>query len=219
MYLYTMNLAAYIDHTMLKPTATQTEITNLCHEALQHNFAAVCVPPTYVSLCKSILANTKVNIATVIGFPFGYNQIATKLNECKLAVIQGATELDMVINIAALKNNNLNYLEEEISVISSFTQKNNICLKVIIESGILTNQEIIACCILYNQYPINYLKTSTGYAQNGASMEAVTLIKAHLIPQISIKASGGIRTKEAAVAFVNAGATRIGTSAGIVIVK
>ena len=214
-----MTLARYIDHTMLKPTATRAEIINLCNQALQYNFAAVCVPPTYVRLCTSILANRKVKVATVIGFPFGYSQIEAKLNECKLAVAAGANELDMVINIAALKNNNLNYLEQEISVISSYTHKKNICLKIIIESGVLTHHEIINCCQLYNQYPIQYLKTSTGYAQHGASIEAVTLFKTHLNPIISIKASGGIRTKDAAIAYIEAGATRIGTSAGIEIVK
>jgi deoxyribose-phosphate aldolase len=214
-----MNLAAYIDHTLLKPTATNSEIEKLCQEAISYNFKAVCVPPAYVLTCKNILKNTNIQLATVIGFPFGYNNIAIKLAEAGLAINQGANELDMVINIAALKNNNFAYLEEEISQISSFTQKNNICLKIIIESGILTNNEIEQCCFLYNQYPIQFLKTSTGYAAQGATLEAVNLFKSLLNNKIQIKASGGIKTKEAALAFIQAGATRIGTSSGIEIVK
>jgi deoxyribose-phosphate aldolase len=214
-----MLLASYIDHTVLKPTTTQADIKKICEEAIVHKFAAVCVPPCYVAMCKKLLVGTKVNLATVIGFPLGYNNIAVKLAECELAVKDGANELDMVINIAALKNGNMDYLEEEISTICNFTTKAGISLKVIIESGILTTEEITACCKLYNEYPIQYLKTSTGFAEKGASLEAVALFIQLLNPQISIKASGGIRTKTDAEAYIAAGAKRIGTSAGVEIVK
>jgi len=214
-----MSIAQFIDHTILKPTTTVADIKKICEEANEYQFAAVCVPPFYVSHAGRFLANTKVGIATVIGFPFGYNYIPVKVKEVKKAIKDGAGELDMVINIAALKNDNINYLEQEIEMILEITQAHNKTLKLIIESGILSDSEIIKCCEFYGNYPIQFLKTSTGYAEKGATIEAVRLMRTHLPPSIQIKASGGIKSYTFAKGLIDAGATRLGSSASITIVN
>ena len=141
-----MNIASYIDHTLLKPAILTAEIEKLCSEAYQYGFAAVCVPPPFVKRSKAILQPTAVKVATVIGFPFGYSVIEAKLAETVMAIVDGADELDMVINLAALKNGDWSYLEKEVSVILEIVRNNKRALKVIIESGILTKEEIIRCC-------------------------------------------------------------------------
>jgi deoxyribose-phosphate aldolase len=208
-----MNIAHYIDHTLLKPTATWNEIEVLCKEAMEYGFAAVCVPPLYVKKAKEILSNTKVKTATVIGFPFGYSAIEAKVAEI------GAEELDMVINISAIKNNDWNFIASEINTIMPIIKSKERVIKVIIESGVLTDDEIIKCCDIYGAAGVDYVKTSTGYAEKGASIHAVRLIRAHLSDAVKIKASGGIKSYSFAKELINAGANRLGCSSSIQIVK
>ena len=214
-----MNLASYIDHTILKPTTLLKEVEQLCAEAKQYSFAAVCVPPPFVKKAVEFLEGTEVKVATVIGFPFGYSAIEAKLAETMLAIVDGADELDMVINISALKNNDWQYLASELNTILPVIRKKNKVIKIIIESGVLTDEEIIRCCDLYGVAGIDYLKTSTGYAEKGASVEAVRLMRKHLADAVKIKASGGIRTYEFAKQLVEAGADRLGCSASVKIVE
>lgn len=214
-----MSLAQFIDHTALKQTTQLTDIEQLCSEATTYGFAAVCVPPFYVSFANDILIDSGVAIATVVGFPFGYHSISSKVAEAEEAVRNGADELDVVMNVAAFKNNMISYLEEEISELVAVAKKNDILVKVIIESGILSEEEIIRCCRLYKNYDVDFLKTSTGFAEKGASEEAVRIMRAHLPSHIRIKASGGIRTAEDARKMIDAGASRLGCSAGVAIIK
>lgn len=214
-----MSLAQFIDHTILKPTTTLADIEKICEEAAQYGFAAVCVPPYYVKDAKTILQNTPVKVATVIGFPFGYSHFTAKLAEARQAILDGADELDMVMNLAAFKSNDMAYLESEIGEMTNLTSGHEVTLKVIVESGILSEEEIIKCCDLYKHYPIGYMKTSTGYAEKGATLEAVQLMRMHLPPSIQIKASGGVKTYEFAQQLIDAGATRLGCSASVAIVK
>ncbi len=214
-----MSVAQYIDHTILKPTTLVSDIEKLCAEAKEYGFAAVCVPPPFVKKAKELLKDTNVGVATVIGFPFGYSAIEAKLAEVLLAIVDGADELDIVINLIALKNNDWQYLANEINHLIPVIKEKNKKVKIIIESGVLTDEEIIKCCELYGAAGIDYLKTSTGYAEKGASVHAVELFKKHLPDYVQIKASGGIKDYEFARQLVNAGATRLGCSAGVAIAK
>ena len=214
-----MNIAAYIDHTVLKPTTTQADIVKLCTEALENNFAAVCVPPLFVKMSKKMVTNTTVKVATVIGFPFGYSAIEAKVAEIILAIIDGADELDVVINISAIKNNDWQFLANEINTLMPIIRKQQKVIKIIIESGILTNAEIIKCCDLYGAAGVDFLKTSTGYAEVGATLEAVVLIRKHLTNSIKIKASGGIKSYTFAKQLIAAGADRLGCSSSLQIVQ
>jgi len=210
---------SYIDHTILKPTTLIIDIEKLCDEAKQYQFAAVCVPPNFVKKAKSLLEGTSVKVATVIGFPFGYSAVESKIAEIFLAMVDGADELDVVINISAIKNADWVYLANEINHIMPVVKSKNKIIKIIIESGVLTDDEIIKCCELYGVAGIDYLKTSTGYAEKGATIEAVKLFRLHLPEQVQIKASGGIRDHVFAQQLIDAGATRLGCSASVAIVQ
>jgi deoxyribose-phosphate aldolase len=212
-------LNQYIDHTILKPTTTLPEVEKLCAEAIQYQFAAVCVPPLYVKKVKEILRDSPVKSATVIGFPFGYEAVEAKVAEIVLAIVDGADELDMVINISAIKNSDWNFIAGEINTIMPLVKSKNKIIKVIIESGILTDDEIIKCCDIYGAAGVDFVKTSTGYAEKGASVHAVKLIRAHLADNVKIKASGGIKTYRFAKELIEAGATRLGCSSSVAIVK
>ena len=214
-----MNINQYIDHTILKPTTLITDIEKLCNEAIEYQFAAVCVPPNFIKKAKKITNGSNVKVATVIGFPFGYSAIEAKLAEVLLAIVDGADELDIVINISAIKNNDWEYLANEINHLMPIIKQNDRGVKIIIESGILTDDEIVKCCQLYGVACIDYLKTSTGYAEKGASVEAVKLFRVNLPPHVQIKASGGIRDYAFAKQLIDAGATRLGCSASIAIVN
>lgn len=209
----------YIDHTVLKPTTTLADVERCCREAIEYRFAAVCIPPLYVKNARKALHGTGVKVATVIGFPFGYNAIESKLAECILAIIDGADELDMVINLGALKNADWGFLAQEINHIFPIVKSKDKVIKVIVESGILTREELVKCCELYGAAGADYLKTSTGYAETGATVEAVQLMRRLLPSSVQIKASGGIRTYDFAAALIDAGATRLGCSASLEIVK
>lgn len=214
-----MNIARYIDHTLLKPACTSDEIKRLCEEAMQYEFAAVCVPPPLVRLAKKYLGDSNVKVATVIGFPFGYSAPAAKQAETEQAIGDGADELDMVINLIALRAGDTALLEAEIKPIVALAHHHGRLVKVIIESGILSAEEIRQCCILYTAAGVDFVKTSTGYAEKGASVEAVQLMRKHLPSTIQIKASGGIRSYTFAKELIDAGATRLGASASVAIVK
>lgn len=214
-----MQLASYIDHTILKPTTLISEVDQLCEEAKAWGFAAVCVPPHFVKRAKEKLTRSSVKVATVIGFPFGYSAVESKIAEVVLAMVDGADELDMVAHISAIKNNDWHYIANELNHILPLIRKQNKVLKVIIESGVLTKDEIIRCCDLYGAAGIDYLKTSTGYAAVGARTEDVALMRLHLPTGVKIKASGGIRDAAFAQELIAAGAERLGCSAGVAIVS
>ncbi len=214
-----MSLNKYIDHTILKPTCLVADIEKVCAEAKQYDFAAVCVPPNFVKLAKEKLAGSTVQVATVIGFPFGYSATEAKIAEIILAMVDGADELDVVANITAIKNGDWTAIADEINHIMPIIRSKGKVVKIIIESGVLTDDEIIKCCDIYGIAGIDYLKTSTGYAEKGASVEAVKLFRKHLPDQVQIKASGGIRDYSTAQSMIAAGATRIGCSAGVAIVS
>jgi len=214
-----MNISKYIDHTVLKPTTLIADIEKLCSEAKQYQFAAVCVPPNFVKKAKLLTEGSPVKVTTVIGFPFGYSAVEAKIAEILLAMVDGADELDVVINISAIKNNDWVYLANEINHIMPIIRSRNKVIKIIIESGILTYEEIIKCCEIYGLAGIDYLKTSTGYAEKGATVQAVKLFRLHLPDNVQIKASGGIRDYVFAKQLIDAGATRLGCSASVAIVQ
>ncbi|HRP30706.1 MAG TPA: deoxyribose-phosphate aldolase [Agriterribacter sp.] len=214
-----MNIASYIDHTCLKPDSTLEDIKKLCAEALGNGFASVCVPPLYVKTAATLLAGSLVKTATVIGFPFGYSAIESKLAEIVLAIVDGADELDMVINIAAVKNGDWQFVANEINTILPVIRNKQRVLKLIIETGLLTEDEIIKCCELYGAAGVDFVKTSTGFSGKGATVEGVALMKRHLPAQVQIKASGGIRSYALATALIAAGASRIGCSCSIDIIQ
>jgi deoxyribose-phosphate aldolase len=217
-----------IDHTVLKPSSKKEDISKVCREATEYSFAAVCIPPNFISFAKKELSDLKstVKVATVIGFPFGYSCVSAKAAEALDALEQGCDEIDMVANISAIKEGRWEFLTTEVKTILDVMKNHgngsgNCKLKVIIESGILSDDEIIQCCKIYGDAGINYLKTSTGYAENkqGASVEHVKLFRQHLPDHVKIKASGGIRTYETARQMIEAGADRLGCSAGVAIAK
>lgn len=212
-----MELNKYIDHTNLKNTATLKDIELLCNEAIKYKFASVCVYPYYVPLAYNLLKGTNIEICTVVGFPSGMSTKETKVYEAIDAVEKGATEIDMVINIAALKNKDYDYIKEEIEEIRDAIDGK--VLKVIIETCLLTKEEIIKMAEICNETFVNFIKTSTGFSEYGARVEDVELINNHKSDVLEIKASGGIRDIETAEAMINAGATRLGTSSGVKLMK
>jgi deoxyribose-phosphate aldolase len=213
-----MSIASYIDHTILKPTTTYIEIKKICEEALRYNFAAVCVPPPMIAKAREFLGTSPVKIATVIGFPFGYSSLSAKIAEVYQAASL-ADELDVVIDLIALRNKEWASLEEEMHPLTDLAHSRNRTIKVIIESGILTDEEIVRCCEIYSRMGVDFLKTSTGYAERGASVHAVELMRRHLPASIQIKASGGIRSYTFAKELIAAGAGRLGCSASVEIVQ
>lgn len=212
-----MELNKYIDHTNLKNTATLKDIEKLCNEAIKYKFASVCVYPYYVPLVASLLKGTNVEVCTVIGFPSGISTKETKVYEAIDAVEKGATEIDMVINIAALKNKDYDYVKEEIEEIRDAIDGKT--LKVIIETCLLTDKEIIKMTEICNETFVNFIKTSTGFSEYGAKVEDVELMNKYKNEILEIKASGGIRDIKTAEDMINAGATRLGTSSGVKLMK
>lgn len=214
-----MKLEKYIDHTFLKPDCSKETIIQLCNEAIAYGFAAVCLPPYWVREARSLLKDTSIKIATVVGFPMGYSHTPAKIEECKRAIDEGASEIDLVINIIALKENDLNYLRNELTSATAMIHLRNAKLKVILETGLLTEAEIIVACKLCTDMQVDYVKTSTGYNGEGATVEVVKLLRKNLPTSIKIKASGGIDTKEKALALIAAGADRIGCSKSVKIMN
>ncbi|MBB6611332.1 deoxyribose-phosphate aldolase [Pontibacter sp. Tf4] len=211
-------LASYIDHTILKPDATEAQVLQICDEARNYSFAAVCIPPCYVQAAAERLKGTDVQVATVVGFPLGYNHPKVKFLETHQAIADGATEIDVVINISALKSGNYSGVENELSELAKFCHLKDAELKVIIETALLTDDEIVKACELCTNAGVDYVKTSTGFASAGATVAHVELMRRVLPSHIKIKAAGGIRTFEDAQALIKAGADRLGCSASIQIV-
>jgi deoxyribose-phosphate aldolase len=214
-----VSIASFIDHTLLKPTSNSTDIKKLCWEAIEFGFAAVCVPPFFVKDAVQELKGTSVKTATVIGFPMGYSSIQSKLQEINDAIRAGADELDTVINLSALKNDDWTYLKMEMEPQVGLVHEKGKIIKVIIESGVLTSDELIRCCELYGGMGIDFMKTSTGYAEKGASLSDVQIMRSLLPPSVKIKASGGIRHYPFAQSLIEAGADRLGCSSGVKIVE
>ena len=212
-----MELNKYIDHTNLKAFATHEDIKKLCEEAKDNHFETVCVNPYYVSYAKKELKGTNVGVCTVIGFPLGQNITAVKEYEAITAIEDGADEIDMVINIGALKDKDYDYVKQEIEDIRDAIDGHT--LKVIIETCYLTKEEIIKMTEICNETFVNFIKTSTGFGTAGAKLEDVELMNEHKSEVLEIKASGGIKTEEDAIKFIKAGATRLGTSSGVEIMK
>ena len=207
-----MNYNRLIDHTVLKPETQEEAVIKLCKEALEFNFASVCVNPTFVELCAGLLKGSEVKVCTVIGFTLGANTKEVKGFEALDAVNKGAEEIDMVINIGALKDKKYDYVYEEIKYIKECCKGR--LLKVIIETCLLTSDEIIKITEICNEVNVDFIKTSTGFSEYGARVEDVELINDHKNEVLEIKASGGIRDIDTAEAMINAGATRLGTSSG-----
>lgn len=213
-----MDLAKMIDHTNLKASAVKEDILKLTKEAKDYHFASVCVNPTWVELAAQELKGTDVKVCTVIGFPLGATTKEVKVYETKDAIAKGAQEIDMVINIGKLKDGNYDYVESEIAGVVE-ASKGKALVKVIIETCLLTDDEKKQVCKLAVSAGADFVKTSTGFSTGGATVEDVALMRQTVGANVGVKASGGIHSKEDAVAMINAGATRIGASSGIAIVS
>jgi len=213
-------LAKLIDHTLLKPDATKDDIKRLCEEAKKYGFWSVCVNPTYVSLATDILGETDVKVCSVVGFPLGANTPEVKALEAERAVNDGASEIDMVMNIGALKSRDYELVKEDIrKVVERAQARKNTVVKVIIEAGLLTEDEKVLACRLVKESGADFVKTSTGFNAPGATVHDVKLMRSVVGSDFGVKASGGIRTYRDAAKLVEAGANRIGTSSGVAIIE
>ncbi|AIE60795.1 deoxyribose-phosphate aldolase [Bacillus methanolicus] len=213
-----MDIAGMIDHTLLKADATKEQIKKLCEEAKEYKFASVCVNPGWVKYASELLEGSGVNVCTVIGFPLGATTLETKVFETKNAIENGAAEVDMVINIGALKDGDNDFVEKEIRAVVE-AAKGQALTKVIIEACLLTEEEKVRACELAVKAGADYVKTSTGFSTGGATVEDVKLMRKTVGPDIGVKASGGVRSAEDAKKMIEAGASRIGASSGVSIVK
>lgn len=213
-----MDLAAYIEHTNLSPTLTIKDIDTLVEEAKQHKFLGVCVPPFWVRRAFREIGESGVKLVTVAGFPLGYNMTETKLDEIKRAIDNGADEIDVVWNVTSFKTG-IPWTKVELAKCSKLSHDNQKLLKVIIETAYLSDEEIIEACKLCTDAGVDIVKTSTGFAPTGAKVEHIKLMRSVLPSHVGIKASGGIKTREQAIAMIEAGADRLGTSSGIKIVE
>ena len=200
---------------MLKPNCTEDEIINLCNEAVEHKFYGVCVPPFFVQLAKKAIKKADVKIITVIGFPLGYNSVSSKVEETKKAITSGAHEVDMVMNIAAFKSGDIVSVQNDIQSVTTACHLQNKQVKVIIETAYLSEEEIIQACKICANCEADFVKTSTGFASSGATVEAVELMRKTLPAKVKIKAAGGIRDAAFAEKLIAAGADRIGASASV----
>lgn len=213
------NLAHKIDHTVLKPDATPEEIRLLCDEAAKFKFASVCVNPSYVSLCSSLLKGTEVKVCTVIGFPLGATTTEVKRFEAEQAIQNGAEEIDMVINVGQLKAGNYDYIFNDVNQVVLTAKKHRVVCKVILETALLTDEEKIKACLICKKAGADFVKTSTGFSKGGATVGDVALMKYVVGSSIGVKASGGIRSREDAEKMIASGADRIGASASVKIVS
>lgn len=212
-----MDINKYIDHTILKPEATEADIKNLCDEALDYDFMSVCIQPYWVSKAAAFLTGSDVKVCTVVGFPHGANTAEVKTFEAKQAVQNGAHEVDMVINIGALKEKSYDVVRHEIASIAEAV-KGQAILKVIIETALLTDEEKVAACEIAKEAGADFVKTSTGFSTGGATLADIRLMRQTVGPDMGVKASGGVRSYEDAQNFIEAGATRLGASSGKAIV-
>jgi deoxyribose-phosphate aldolase len=214
-----LSLAGMIDHTLLKPDATPDQIAQLCFEARKHGFASVCVNPTWVKLCAQLLQGSPVKVCTVIGFPLGASAPEVKAFEARNAIDQGATEIDMVINVGALKARDLELVARDIRGVVAASHERGAIVKVIIEAVLLTDEEKTIACLLSKEAGADFVKTSTGFASGGATVHDVELMRRVVGPEMGVKAAGGVRTFADAESMIKAGATRIGASAGVKILQ
>lgn len=214
-----MSLAKMIDHTLLKPDATQEQIAQLCFEARKHGFASVCVNPTWVEMCAKLLEGSPVKVCTVIGFPLGATSPEVKAFETQVAIDHGALEIDMVINVGAMKARDLELVSKDIRGVVVAAHGRGAIVKVIIEAILLTDEEKTIACLLAKEAGADYVKTSTGFASGGATVHDVALMRRVVGPEMGVKAAGGVRTYEDAENMIKAGATRIGASAGVKIIQ
>jgi deoxyribose-phosphate aldolase len=213
------SIAAMIDHTLLKADATEAQIVALCEEAARYNFAAVCVNSYWVNTCAELLKDTDVKVATVVGFPLGAMSTEAKVFETEDAILQGATEIDMVINIGELKADELANVAHDIRQVVRVAHQYDAIVKVIIETCLLTEEEKIKACLIAKSMGADFVKTSTGFAGGGATAEDVRLMRAVVGPEMGVKASGGVRSLADARVMIEAGANRIGASSGVKIVE
>jgi len=214
-----MDIAKYIDHTLLRPEATSAQITQLCIEAKRYGFASVCVNPSYVALAANLLYGQPVKVCSVVGFPLGATSTVIKVAEASAALASGAQELDMVINIGMLKSGDHFYVENEIARIVTLAHQSGAIVKVIIETALLSDDEKRIACTRAQAAGADFVKTSTGFSSGGATVADIKLMRAIAGPLMGVKASGGISDYATAKAMIDAGATRIGTSKGIAIVQ
>ncbi len=212
-------LARYIDHTLLKADATEEQIRKLCREAIDYHFASVCVNPAYVALSAKELEGTDIKVASVVGFPLGATLPEVKAFEAGAVIRDGAQEIDMVINIGALKSGRDDLVQEDIAGVVAAAHGAGVLVKVIIEAALLTDDEKVRACRLAKAAGADYVKTSTGFGPGGATIEDVRLMRKTVGPEMGVKAAGGIRSAEKALAMIEAGATRIGASAGVRIIE
>jgi deoxyribose-phosphate aldolase len=212
-------VAAMIDHTLLKPDATRQQIEELCREAAQFRFATVCVNPTWVGLCAQLLSGSGVGVCSVVGFPLGATTADVKRYETQRAIFDGAREIDMVINVGALKSGDLRVVERDIEAVVSPCRECDTLSKVIIEAALLTDDEKVTACTLAKAAGADYVKTSTGFGPGGATAADVALMRRVVGTEMGVKAAGGVRDLESVNAMIAAGATRVGASAGVKIVQ
>jgi deoxyribose-phosphate aldolase len=213
------DLAGMIDHTLLKPDALVSEIEKLCGEAKKYGFASVCINPCYVPLCAKLLRGTEVKVCTVIGFPLGATSTAAKAFETEQAIRDGAQEVDMVMNVGMMKSGEHEYIEQDIFAVVSTARRYRVLTKVILETGMLTDEEKIKACILAKRAGADFVKTSTGFGKGGATAGDIALMRRVVGSAMGVKASGGVRSREDALAMVASGADRIGASASVKIVS
>jgi deoxyribose-phosphate aldolase len=213
------DIAGMIDHTLLKPDATADQIAQLCYEARKHDFASVCVNPTHVKLCAELLQGSPVKVCTVIGFPLGASSPEVKAFEAETAIHDGATEIDMVINIGALKAGDHKLVAQDIHEVVRVGHAHGALVKVIIETALLTEEEKVQACLFSKEAGADFVKTSTGFSGGGATTEDIALMRRVVGPEMGVKASGGVRDFDDAQSMVEAGATRLGASAGVKIVQ
>jgi len=213
------SLSYMIDHTLLKPDATKDQVAQLCHEAKECDFASVCVNPSYVKLCAELLKETQVRVCTVVGFPLGATSTETKVFEAQKAIRDGATEVDMVINVGALKSRDYERVQNDIASVARACHAGGSILKVILEAALLSDEEKVAACQLVKISGGDFVKTSTGFGPGGATAEDVALMRKVVGPSMGVKASGGIRTFADAQKMIAAGASRIGASASVKIIQ
>ena len=213
-----ISLARMIDHTMLKPEATNAEITTLCEEAKKYNFASVCINPSNVPLCAQLLRGTQVKVCTVIGFPLGATTTAAKRAEAEEVLNEGAQEIDMVINIGKLKAGDYKYVFNDINQVVLAAKRKNAVAKVIIETALLSDEEKVKACLISKEAKADFVKTSTGFSKGGATAGDIALMRYVVGSSVGVKASGGVRTTEDAEEMIRSGADRIGASASVKIV-
>jgi len=214
-----MDIASKIDHTYLKPSTTKKEVIKLCEEAKEYGFAAVCIPPYFVSTAKYHLEDSDVKVATVVGFPMGYSAIPTKVAEINRALDEGVDELDIVVNVSAVKNGDWAHIKNEVSSVTRAAQLKGKIAKIILETGLLNKEEIKKLCKICSDSECDFVKTSTGFNTEGPDVRMIHYLRTNLADAVKIKASGGIRTKADAQKFIKAGADRIGTSSAVKIAK